>query len=170
MPEDRLKLPAATIFIKKGTPVKSFFSECWETFNTYFRVFMDEQFRLTLFGSNRQQIFFKISIFKNFAIFTEKDLCWNLFSTKLQVRRPSTWLKRAKSKMRTQDLRLRIQDPRPETPAPRAQDQGPQDPGVRARGPRTRYPGYRAWGSRTQDPGSQNLEPWVFEHFDWTLK
>ena len=170
MPEDRLKLPAATIFIKKGTPVKSFFSECWETFNTYFRVFMDEQFRLTLFGSNRQQIFFKISIFKNFAIFTEKDLCWNLFSTKLQVRRPSTWLKRAKSKMRTQNLRLRIQDPRPGTPAPMTQDQGPQDPGVRLQKPRTRYPGHGTWNPRTQDSGSQNLEPWDFEHFYWTLK
>ena len=119
---------------------------------------MDEQFRLTLFGSNRQQIFFKISIFKNFAIFTEKDLCWNLFSTKLQVRRPSTWLKRAKSKMRTQNLRLRIQDPRP----------GPQHPWPRTRDPRTRESGFRnpelgiqgtgpgTPGPRTQDPKTWN--------------
>ena len=40
--KNRLKLPAATIFIKKHTLVKVFSCECWETFKTYFTIFMDE--------------------------------------------------------------------------------------------------------------------------------
>ena len=35
--KDMLKLHAATIFIKKDISC-----ECWETFNTYFTVFMDQ--------------------------------------------------------------------------------------------------------------------------------
>ena len=35
--KDWLKLHAATTFIKKNISC-----ECWETFNTYFTVFMDE--------------------------------------------------------------------------------------------------------------------------------
>ena len=31
---------------------------------------------------SRQQIFFKIGVLKNFAIFTEKHLCWSLFLIK----------------------------------------------------------------------------------------
>ena len=33
--------------------------------------------------NDRSQIFFKIGVFKNFTIFTEKRLCWNLFLIKL---------------------------------------------------------------------------------------
>ena len=46
---------------------------------------------MTLFRGRRSQIFFKVSVFKNFAIFTEKHLCWNLFLIKLQIWRPVTW-------------------------------------------------------------------------------
>ena len=34
----------------------------------------------------RSQIFFEIGALKNFAIFTEKHLCWSLFFKKMQVR------------------------------------------------------------------------------------
>ena len=33
-------------------------------------------------------MFFKIGVLKNFVNFTGKHLCWNLFLTKLQARRP----------------------------------------------------------------------------------
>ena len=33
----------------------------------------------TLFRCTRSQIFFKIDVLKNFAIFTGKHLCWSLF-------------------------------------------------------------------------------------------
>ena len=46
---------------------------------------------MTLFRGRRSQIFFKVSVLKNFAIFTEKHLCWNLFLIKLQIWRPVTW-------------------------------------------------------------------------------
>ena len=32
-----------------------------------------------IFRSSRLQVFFKIGIVKNFAIFTRKHLCWSLF-------------------------------------------------------------------------------------------
>ena len=44
--------------------------------------------------SSCSQIFFKIIVRKNFAIFTRKHLCWRLFLIKLQVFRPATLLKR----------------------------------------------------------------------------
>ena len=40
------------------------------------------------------QMFFKIVVFKNFANFTGKHLCWSLFSIKLQAFRPAAFLKR----------------------------------------------------------------------------
>ena len=44
--------------------------------------------------SSRSQIFFKIGVLKNFAIFTEKRVCWSLFSIKLQAWRPAILIKR----------------------------------------------------------------------------
>ena len=38
--------------------------------------------------SRRLQMFFKIGLLTNFTIFTEKHLCWSLFSIKLQACRP----------------------------------------------------------------------------------
>ena len=38
--------------------------------------------------SSRSQMFFKIGVLKNCAIFTEKHLCWTLFLIKMQVCRP----------------------------------------------------------------------------------
>ena len=35
--------------------------------------------------SSRSQMFFKVDVFKNFAIFTGKHLCWSLFLIKLQA-------------------------------------------------------------------------------------
>ena len=44
--------------------------------------------------SSRSQMFFKIGVFKNFAIFKGKHLCRSLFLIKLQPWRPATLLKR----------------------------------------------------------------------------
>ena len=44
--------------------------------------------------SSRSQMLFKISILKNFAIFTGKHLCWDHYLIKLQAFRPTTLLKR----------------------------------------------------------------------------
>ena len=43
--------------------------------------------------SSCSQIFIKISVLKNFAIFTGKHLCWSLFLRKLQVLKPASLLK-----------------------------------------------------------------------------
>ena len=47
-----------------------------------------------IIGSSRSQMFFKIGVFKNFAIFTEKHLCRSLFSNKVVSFRPENLLKR----------------------------------------------------------------------------
>ena len=52
----------------------------------------------TTFRSSRSQMFFTIGVLKNFAIFTEKHLCWSLFLIKLQASRPATLLKRDSDK------------------------------------------------------------------------
>ena len=41
--------------------------------------------RACIFRSSRPQMFFKINVFKNSAIFTGKHLCWSLFLIKLQA-------------------------------------------------------------------------------------
>ena len=43
--------------------------------------------------SSCSQILIKISVLKNFAIFTEKHLCWSLFLRNLQVLKPASLLK-----------------------------------------------------------------------------
>ena len=47
-----------------------------------------------IYRSSCSQVFFKISVVKNFTIFTEKHLCWCLFLIKLQAWRPTTLSKR----------------------------------------------------------------------------
>ena len=42
-------------------------------------------FRFSQGRNSRLQMFFKIGVSKNFANFTGKQLCWNLFLIKLQV-------------------------------------------------------------------------------------
>ena len=42
------------------------------------------------FRSSLSQMSFKIEVFKNFAIFTRKHLCWSLFVTKLSAYKPAT--------------------------------------------------------------------------------
>ena len=40
------------------------------------------------------EVFYKINVFKNFAKFTGKQLCWSLFLIKLKAWRPASLLKR----------------------------------------------------------------------------
>ena len=46
------------------------------------------------FKSSRSQMFFKIGVLNNFAIFAGKHLCWSYFLIKLQARRSAILLKR----------------------------------------------------------------------------
>ena len=55
---------------------------------------MNKKFGATLFRSSRSQIFFKMDLFKNFAIFIEKNFSWSLFLIKLHSWRLATWLTR----------------------------------------------------------------------------
>ena len=48
--------------------------------------------------SSRSQMFFKICSLKNFAIFTEKRLCWGPFLKKLQAFKPAIFLKKESNK------------------------------------------------------------------------
>ena len=45
---------------------------------------MHKRFRRLRFRSSRSQMFFKIGVLKNFAIFTGKHLCWSLFLIKFR--------------------------------------------------------------------------------------
>ena len=47
--------------------------------------------------SRHSQMFFKIGVLKDFALFTGKKLCWSLFLTNFQAWRPATLLKRDSS-------------------------------------------------------------------------
>ena len=46
-----------------------------------------------MYTSNRLQMFFKVAVLKNFAIFTGKHLCWSLFLIKYPAFRATTLLK-----------------------------------------------------------------------------
>ena len=50
-------------------------------------------FKLTAVGNSRSQMFFRVGVYKNFANFTGKHLCWSLFLIKLQAFMPPTLLK-----------------------------------------------------------------------------
>ena len=52
------------------------------------------QSRAAGYRSSRSHMFFKIGVFKNFAIFTEKHLCLSLFFNKFARLRPATLLKK----------------------------------------------------------------------------
>ena len=47
----------------------------------------------TMYRSSRLQLFFKMGVLKNFAIFTGKHLCWSLFLIKYPAFRATTLLK-----------------------------------------------------------------------------
>ena len=47
-----------------------------------------------LLRSIRSQMFIKIDVLENSLIFTGKNLCWSLFSKKMQIFRPAMILKR----------------------------------------------------------------------------
>ena len=57
-------------------------------------VLLDFSWSLRISRSSRSQIFFKIGVLKNFAIFIGKHMCWSLFLIKLQALKPATLLKR----------------------------------------------------------------------------
>ena len=44
--------------------------------------------------NSRSQVFFRIGVLKNFAIFTGRHLCWSLFLMKSQAFRPASLLNR----------------------------------------------------------------------------
>ena len=50
--------------------------------NIFFKTSYSE--KSVKYRSSRSQMFFKIAVLKKFAIFTGKDLCWNLVLIKLQ--------------------------------------------------------------------------------------
>ena len=52
--------------------------------------FSKKSFFIIIFRSNHMQMFFKTGVIRNFAIFTEKHLCWSLFLIKLQTLWPAT--------------------------------------------------------------------------------
>ena len=54
---------------------------------------------ITKFRYSSSQVFFKTGVFKSFAIFKRKWLCWNLFLLKLQAFVPATLLKRDSNKI-----------------------------------------------------------------------
>ena len=49
---------------------------------------------ITFLQNQLPQVFYEKAVLKNFAIFTEKHLCWSLFLIKLWTLRPATLLKR----------------------------------------------------------------------------
>ena len=51
-------------------------------------------FHITLFQKQPPEVFYKKAVLKNFAIFTGKHMCWNLFLIKLQAIRLTSLLKR----------------------------------------------------------------------------
>ena len=61
-------------------------------------LFMQENVQTDIKGktlrSSRSQMFFKIGVLKNLAIFTRKYLSWSLFLIKLQAKRPAFLLKK----------------------------------------------------------------------------
>ena len=52
--------------------------------------FSKKSFFIIILRRSHTGMFFKTVVIRNFAIFTEKHLCWNLFFIKLQTLRPAT--------------------------------------------------------------------------------
>ena len=52
------------------------------------------QFGFQKYRSSRSQMYFRIGALKDFAMFTEKYLCWGLFLINIQAWRPATLLRR----------------------------------------------------------------------------
>ena len=62
--------------------IKSYFQN-YERLTHHFEAITGRE--CNLYRSSRSQMFFKIGVLKNFAIFAEKHLCWSLFLIKLQA-------------------------------------------------------------------------------------
>ena len=54
---------------------------------------LNQHFLKSLHVTSHTQMFFKIGVLRNIAIFTEKHLCWSLFLIKLQALRAATLFK-----------------------------------------------------------------------------
>ena len=65
-------------------------TQCEQYLLSIFNNIALEWIKLTSLKSSHSQMFFKMGILKNFAIFTGRHLCWRLFLTKLQAWRPET--------------------------------------------------------------------------------
>ena len=71
-------------FIKKETLAQVLSCEFWEiSKNTFSYRWFRLLSHIGSIRSSRSQMFFKIGILKNFAIFTGKHLCWILFFNKI---------------------------------------------------------------------------------------
>ena len=73
---------------KKSLPIKNL------TYSLIFKVYFMKSFAAAKassafiknrYRSSRSQMFFKIGVVKNFAMFTRKHLCWSLFLIKMQA-------------------------------------------------------------------------------------
>ena len=64
------------IYLKRGSDKGGFFVSFPKNFKN-----------IVFYRSSRLQMFFKIDKFKNFAIFTEKHLCWRFFLWKKRIER-----------------------------------------------------------------------------------
>ena len=71
----KILIPGEPFFRKKKKELFNFDKWCFEEWLMI----------LSVNRSNRSQMFFKIGVLKNFAKFTEKDLCWSLFLVKLEA-------------------------------------------------------------------------------------
>ena len=60
-------------------------------------IFHDQKVLLLNFKSSRSQMFFKIDVLKNLAMFTEEHLCWSYFLIQLQGWRTTILLQRDSS-------------------------------------------------------------------------
>ena len=64
----------------------------WRSGNCKMKIRSKRVCDMIIVRSSRSQMFFRLGVLKNFAIFTEKQLCWSLFLIKTW--RPATLLKR----------------------------------------------------------------------------
>ena len=67
---------------------------CSDSHSENFEGFLKNHRWVLYCRSSRSQMFFKIGVLKNFAIFRRKHLCWSLFLIKMQTWRLATLLRR----------------------------------------------------------------------------
>ena len=77
-----LKIYCKTVQANKVTFLLYYTTTGYTTYRFAFNIFCHLMLKCR---SSRSQMFFKIGVFINFAIFTGKHPCWSLFLVKLQV-------------------------------------------------------------------------------------